>query len=179
MAETPASDMASGAHEGASVFPPFDPTYFPSQLFWLAIAFGTLYWLIKKRAAPRIGGILADRQERIDTDLAEAKRLKAETDEVIAAYEQELEAARKTAHKIAAETRERVKADAEARRAEMDREVAAKLTTAEKRIAAAQANAFASIDRIATDVSAAMTERLLSTPPDRAVIESAVANAAK
>ena len=31
--------------EGAS-FPPFDPAHFASNLFWLAITFAALYWLM-------------------------------------------------------------------------------------------------------------------------------------
>ncbi|MEH0071562.1 hypothetical protein V6L77_16570 [Pannonibacter sp. Pt2-lr] len=71
-------------------FPPFDPTHFVSQLFWLFVTFLVFYWIMKNVALPRIAGILEDRHDRIAGDLSEAERLKRETDEAIAAYEQAL-----------------------------------------------------------------------------------------
>jgi F-type H+-transporting ATPase subunit b len=45
---------------------------------------------MSKVIVPRIGGILEHRQDRIAQDLDKAHRLKAEADNAIAAYEQEL-----------------------------------------------------------------------------------------
>ncbi len=98
-------------HEGAEAhgggehggFPPFDPATWGSQVFWLAITFGALLLLMRRVALPRIGGILEDRANRIAGDLAEAGRLKEETDAAIAAYEQALAEARQNGHAIAAE----------------------------------------------------------------------------
>ena len=68
-------------------FPPFDKQTFPSQLLWLTVTFVTLYLLMAKIALPRIGGILEQRTQRIGGDIAEARRLKEESDAAIAAYE--------------------------------------------------------------------------------------------
>jgi F-type H+-transporting ATPase subunit b len=80
------------AHEGG--FPPFDPTYFGSQLLWLAIAFGTFYIFMSRAIAPRIGSIVEGRQARISGDLAEAAKAKTAADEAVKAYEEELSSAK-------------------------------------------------------------------------------------
>ena len=50
---------------------------FASQLFWLAITFVALYVLMSRLALPRIGGDhRGAARQRIEGDLAEAKRLK-------------------------------------------------------------------------------------------------------
>ncbi len=67
-------------------------------------------------ALPRIGSIIEDRQTRIDDDLAEAQKSKEETDAAIAAYEASLTSARSKAQAIAAETRGKVNAEADAQR---------------------------------------------------------------
>ena len=87
------------AHPGGEAhsagFPPFDSSTFASQLLWLAISFGLFYWLLSTKVLPRISGILEARADRIARDLAEAQRLKAESDAAGAAYEAALAAARR------------------------------------------------------------------------------------
>ena len=82
---------AQGAHGG---FPPFQSQTFASQLVWLAIAFVLLYVLMAKLALPRVGSIIESRQKRIEGDLADASRLKGESDAAVAAYEKALADAR-------------------------------------------------------------------------------------
>ena len=65
---------------GGNVFPPFDKTTFPSQLFWLAFTFVILYLLMARVALPRIAAIIEKRKGQIDDDLADASRVKDESD---------------------------------------------------------------------------------------------------
>jgi hypothetical protein len=102
--------------EGAGVFPPFDSSTFASQLLWLAIAFGITYYVISKIAGPRISGILEDRHDRIASDIAEAERLKRETDEAMESYEKALADARSRAQALANETRDKLTAETTAKR---------------------------------------------------------------
>src|ERR1035437_5611580 len=80
-----------GGHGG---FPPFQSQSFASQLVWLAIAFVLLYVLMAKLALPRVGAIIESRQKRIADDIAEAGKLKLQSDEAVAAYENAVDAAR-------------------------------------------------------------------------------------
>ena len=83
--ETTATTEAEGGH--GSAFPPLDASTFPSQLLWLAIAFGLLYILMSRVALPRVAAVLEARRGRISGDLARAKALRDETQAVIAAYQ--------------------------------------------------------------------------------------------
>ena len=49
--------------------PQFDPTTFAPQLVWLGITFLALYLLMSKLIIPRVSGILAQREDRIDGNL--------------------------------------------------------------------------------------------------------------
>src|SRR5262245_5186698 len=77
--------QAEGGHGGG--FPPFESHNFPSQVLWLAITFAALYFLMSRLALPRVASILETRAGRIASDLAEAQRLKTETEQAIATYE--------------------------------------------------------------------------------------------
>src|ERR1041385_5689508 len=85
-------------------FPPFDPTTFASQVLWLAITFVALYLLMSRIALPRVATILENRQSRITGDLADAQRLKDQSDAAIAAHEKALAEARSRAQALANET---------------------------------------------------------------------------
>jgi len=78
MAQKSAQPISSVEHipagEHGRGFPPFDPSTFPSQLFWFALIFILLYVLMSRVALPRIGTILEDRRKQIDSDLADAQR---------------------------------------------------------------------------------------------------------
>jgi F-type H+-transporting ATPase subunit b len=161
-------------YEPETLFPPFDPSTFASQLLWLALTFGLLYYLMSKFVVPRIAGILEDRRDRIASDLETADRLKRESDEAIAAYEQELAEARQRAHQIAQTTRERNQSELEARQAAVDAELAERAQAAEARIHELRARAMADVDAVAADVATTIVERLIGTPVQRDEVENAV-----
>ena len=123
-----------GEHKGA--FPPFDVHTFASQLLWLVIAFVALYALMSRWALPRVGAIIENRQQRIAGDVAQAGRLKQDSEAALAAYEKALADARARAQAIANETRDKQAAAAEARRKTLEDELNARIAESEKSIAA-------------------------------------------
>lgn len=176
-AETHAGTEApGGAHGGehGGTFPPFDTSTFAGQLLWLAIFFGLLYWLMQKVAIPRIANILEGRAERIDGDLAEARRLQAESKAAIEAYEKALADARAKAQGIASETRERVAKESEENRKRIETDLNAKLEQAEAQIAATKTEALTNVRGIAVDTASAIVERITGAPAPAGDIERAV-----
>lgn len=177
VAEEVAADLAGHAVEPGVPFPPFDGANFPSQLFWLAITFGVLYYLTVRVIAPRIGGILEDRNGRIAGDLGAAGKLKVESEAVIATYERELAEARAEAQRIAEERRAAVNADLAKRRAEAEHGLAQRLAEAEASIRAITDKALAEVDGIAASATEAVVGELAAVTADPAEIAAAVKRA--
>jgi F-type H+-transporting ATPase subunit b len=176
--------MATGAHTehpggGKPPFPPFNKETFASQLVWLVVFFVALYVIIKRLAIPQIGGIIEARSGKIDGDLAEAKRLKDQSDAALAAYEKSLADARTRAQSLAGETRDKLSAEAEEARKKLEAELNAKLAKAEQTIAATKTAAMTNVQGIATDTASAIVERLTGTAPSGAAVQAAVAEALK
>lgn len=175
--------MATGAHTehpgGKPPFPPFNKETFASQLVWLVVFFVALYVIISKLAIPRIGGIIEARSARIDGDLAEAKRLKEQSDAALAAYEKSLADARARAQALAGETRDKLTAEAEDTRKKLEAELNARLAKAEQAIAATKTAAMSNVQGIATDTASAIVERLTGSAPSGAAVQAAVAEALK
>lgn len=167
----------AGGHE-VGIFPPFDPSTFPSQLLWLAITFAALYFMMSRVAIPRIGGILESRRARIEGDLKEADRLRVESERAAAAYEQALAEARKNAHAIAEETRQGIRTDIEGKRANVEANLAKKVAEAEAQIQTAKSAALGNVEQIAADTAAALVGQLSGSVTD-AEARDAVATVVK
>ena len=147
---------------------------FASQLVSLVIAFVALYVIVSRIALPRVGGVIDARQNKIEGDLAEAQKLKDESEAAMKAYESELAAARSRAQAIGAETREKLNAASEAERKTLEGKLAQKLAEAEKTIAATRASAMSNVRGIATDAAAAIVQQLIGAAPDGKAVGKAV-----
>lgn len=174
---TTAHTEAPGGHKGT--FPPFDSHTFASQLVWLVITFVCLYVVLAKVALPRVGGIIAERQKRIDDDLAQANSFKTQSDSAIAAYEKALANARNRAQSIANDMREKQTAEAESVRKKIEDQFNVKLADAEKTIAATKQAAMANVRGIATDAAKAIVERLTGKAPADTAIDAAITDVLK
>src|SRR5579872_4063803 len=165
-------------HEGGghANFPPFDASTFPSQLLWLAITFGALWYIMSKIALPKVGGIIETRRARIAKDLNDAAALQQKADAAAAAHEKTLADARAKALGVAQEARDKLAAEGETKRKALEDELAAKLAAAESQIAATRAQAMSNVEGIARDAAGAIFERILGRPADASAIAAAVAS---
>ena len=155
-----AAAAADAAQESGGL-PQLNASDFAPQLFWLAVTFGALYFILSRWSLPRISEVIEERRNRIQRDLDEADRLKDETEKALAAYEHELAAARGRASSIAREMREKLAAEVEEERARVEAQVNAKLAEAEKRIADMKAKALAQVNEIATETAGSIVEKLV------------------
>lgn len=135
-------------------------TYAP-QLIWLALVFGVLYFIMSRVALPRIATVIEERRDRIANDLDTAAQLKRDSDDAITAYETALQEARAKAHAIAQETRDRLTAETDAHRADLEGQLAARMHDAETRISATKDKAMSNVRDVAVDVADAITTQLL------------------
>ncbi|MBN9138590.1 MULTISPECIES: F0F1 ATP synthase subunit B [Phyllobacterium] len=183
-ADTAATGGASDAHATAThsetgvahkgVFPPFDSSHFASQLLWLALTFAFFYLFLSRVVLPRIGGIIETRRDRIATDLDQAARMKQESDEALAAYEQELAEAKKKAGSIAQTARDESKAKADAETAEISAALEKKLAEAEASIASIKDKAMAGVGAIAEETAAEIVKKIIGGTVDTASVSAAV-----
>jgi F-type H+-transporting ATPase subunit b len=105
---------APDAH-GKPGLPQLDISTFASQLFWLLISFVILYTVISRVAAPKIGGVIQDRANRIRGDLETAAKAKRDSEAAIAGYEKALADARTRGLKTSDELRNKVQAEINAK----------------------------------------------------------------
>ncbi len=159
--------------------PQFNFDTFPSQIFWLLISFGALYFLLMRTALPKIGAVLEARQRKIDDDLERATELELQAKEALVAYEAELDAAREQAQSAIRQATDEMAADAEQQQQKLAAKLTADVEAAEKRIAAARKDALAHIQQVANEAARAATARLIGVDVDEAQAREAVAAVSK
>ncbi len=154
--------------------PQLDISTWPPQLFWLAITFLALYFVMSRVAIPRTGGVIALRKSTIDGDLAAAQKLKTETDNAIKSYEAALAEAKAKAQAINIENRNALNAEIEAERAKLDAALGAKISAAEKKVAASRDKAMGEVADMAADIASQIVQQLTGAKVTKAAASAAV-----
>ena len=155
--------------------PQLNPLDWAPQIIWLVITFSILYVLMKRVALPRIGSVIEARHARIAGDIEAADKLRRETQEAIAAYEQALAEAKARAHAIAQEANNKLKDEVAAERAALERDLAARLAEAEKRILQAKTSALKDVNEVASETASEIVRSLIGMAPSKREVSAAVA----
>lgn len=172
-----AAAAAEEAHgeAGSAGLPQLDPASWPSQLFWLALTFGFLYWLMSSRFLPALGGAIEERRDRVADDLDQASDFKRQAEDAGEAYKQALADAKAKAQGIAAEKRAEVDKEIADLQAETDAALEEKLAGAEQRIAEMKRQAAEKVGEAATETARAVVEALIDEAPTAEAAARAVA----
>jgi F-type H+-transporting ATPase subunit b len=133
---------------------------FASQLFWLIITFGLIYFVIGRGMVAKIGATVEARDQRISEDLAAADRARAQADETEEAYRAELERNRAEALKVTQAAKQASARETEQRIKAADSELGQKTEAAEAQIRAAAASALADIENVAAEAAQEMVAKL-------------------
>jgi F-type H+-transporting ATPase subunit b len=141
------------AGEGGGGLPQLDPATVPTQLFWLAVSFLVLYYMLFGVALPRVESVLQERDSRIAFDVVKADELRAEADAVLAAAERLRDQARSQGQELVARTGRVGLASNRLLMAELDVQLMARIKDAEARILAAKLTALAQIDEVAAEAA--------------------------
>jgi F-type H+-transporting ATPase subunit b len=102
--------------------PQFDTHFLTPLLFWSAVSFAILLFLLKRYAFPAITEILDARERTITENLAKADRARKDAEQLLAEYQAKLKTAqqeaiamidqaRKQAQQVAEDNQRRVKTD--------------------------------------------------------------------
>src|SRR5690242_18914689 len=111
------TEHPAGEHEAGGL-PQFDFAWWPGQILWFLIVFFGVLAFMRLFAVPKVGGAIEERETYIRDQIAEARRMKDQADADYQAAATEMAQARANTQKLAAEARDKTKAQAAARLAE-------------------------------------------------------------
>lgn len=140
---------------------------YASQIFWLAVVFGLIFFGIGYGMLPKIQSTVEARDSRIAEDLAAAERARAAADETEEAYRLRMDESRAEAMKVTQAARQEAARDAETRIKAADAGIGAKVEAAEAQLRGATDAALGQIEEVAVEAAREMVARLAGVTVSR------------
>ena len=136
------------------------PDIFFSQLFWLLVVFGIIYFWIGRGMVPKIQSVVEDRDKKIADDLAAAQRAREQAEAEEEAYRERIDASRSEALKLAQEAKHRAALDTEKKLRTVDEKIGKKVADAEAKIRAAAEAARRELEPVAAEAASDLVSKL-------------------
>lgn len=150
---------------------------YSSQIFWLLVIFGLVFFVIGRGMVPRVMDTVAMRDNQIAADLAAAQAARDQADEQEEAWRKRENENRAEAQAVVTAAKADAAAQAEKKLAAAQKRLDKKLAEAEERIAAARAEAAAEVENVAAEAAQDIAGRLAGIEVGRQNAEAAVKKA--
>ena len=124
-----------------------------SQLFWLALVLGFIYFVIARGMVPNIQATVDQRDQRIADDLAAAERAKTDADATEEAYRQKMDESRAEAMKRTNAAKQEGALATEKRLAKADKSIQDKAAKAEAKVRESREAALANLEGVAAELA--------------------------
>jgi F-type H+-transporting ATPase subunit b len=136
------------------------PFIFFSQLFWLLLVFGIIFFGIGRGMLPKIQGTVDAREKKIADDLERAQAARAAADETEAAWRARMDAARAEAGRLAQDAKQKSAQETEKKVKAAADKLNLKIEASESKIRESLAAARAEIESVAAEATREMVQRL-------------------
>ena len=136
------------------------PFIFTSQLFWLLVVFGIIFFGIGRGMLPKIQSTVDLREQRIADDLAQAQSARAAAEQTEEAWRNRMDEARAEAARLAQDARQESARETEAKVRDAADQINLKVETAEQQIRQSVDAARAEIEAVTAEATREMVARL-------------------
>jgi F-type H+-transporting ATPase subunit b len=136
------------------------PDIWWSQLFWLVVVFGIIFFAIGRGMLPKIQSTVDAREKKVADDLERAQAARRAADATEAAWRERMDVARTEAAKVSNEAKQSSAKDTEAKVRKAAEKINAKTEAAQAKLRTAVEGARAEIETVAAEAAAEMVSRL-------------------
>lgn len=150
---------------------------YASQVFWLLVFFGFIFFVIGKGMVPKVMATVEARDRQIATDLTAAEAARTAADSEEAAWRVQENARRAEAQALIAKAKADAAKASEKSLAKANAKLDEQLSAAEARIAEARNGALAELETVAGDAAADIARRLAGLSVDAKSAKAAVKEA--
>ncbi|HET7576549.1 MAG TPA: ATPase [Sphingomicrobium sp.] len=145
-----------------------------SQLLWLAIALGFIFFVIARGMVPKIQATVDSRERRIASDLEAAQQARTAADETEAAWRERMDSARAEAARVAQDAKAESGRDTEAKVKAAADKINAKVESAQAKIRESLVSARSEIESVAAEATQEMVRRVTGLAIDNKEAAKAV-----
>jgi F-type H+-transporting ATPase subunit b len=153
---------------------------YSSQIFWMLVFFGLVFFVIGKGMVPKVLDTVAQRDSQIAADLAAAQAARDAANSEEESWRARENANRAEAQAVIAKAKAKAAADAEKKLGAAQAKIDELLGAAEQRIGAARDGAAAEIEKVAGEAAQQIVSRLagIDIPANaaRAAVKEALVN---
>ncbi|HWU03462.1 MAG TPA: ATPase [Novosphingobium sp.] len=147
---------------------------YASQIFWVLIFFGFVFFVIGRGMVPKVMATVATRDKQIADDLAAAEAARRAADEAETKWQVAAANQRAQAQALIAAAKHDAAAATEARLADTAKIIDARIAEADARIAAARQGALGEIETVAAEAASDIVARLAGLTVDTGAARVAV-----
>ena len=148
-----------------------------SQIFWLLVTFGFVFFVVGRGMVPRVMETVSQRDDQIAGDLAAAQAARDKADEEEEAWRERENENRASAQALVGQAKAEGAAKSEKKLAAAQKRIDAKLVTAGAEIAEARTSALTEVEAVAAEAAQDIVGRLAGVKVTVASAKSAVKKA--
>ena len=159
--------------------PQLDPEFWISQIFWLTITFGILYFVLSKFILPKISSNLELRKSKIQENIEAAEKQRESSEIKLKEYDEIILKSKIEAKNIFKNAREKIIKDINSKKEILDKQIDDEINNAEKEIEALRKVAAEKINKIAIETSSDLLKKLIGTEINNSSISAIVDDLSK
>ena len=159
--------------------PQLDPEFWVSQIFWLTITFGVLYFTLSKLILPKISSNLESRKLQISDNIEAADRQREESEIKLKEYDEIILKSKIEAKGLFNQAREKALKDINIKRDFLDKQINDEINKAEEEIKQLKKDAPTKINKIAIETSAELIQKLIGAEINSSSISAIVDESSK
>jgi F-type H+-transporting ATPase subunit b len=150
---------------------------FSSQIFWMLVIFGLVFFVVGRGMVPKVMDTVALRDRQIAEDLAAAQAARDAADQQEEAWRRRENENRAQAQALVNSAKAQAAAESESRLTAAQQTIDARLAEAEGRIEVARSSASAELEVVASEATRDIVRRLAGVEVEPAAAEAAVKEA--
>ena len=159
--------------------PQLNPEFWVSQIFWLTLTFGFLYFVLSKLILPKISANLESRKSQISDNIEAADKQREESESKLKEYDEIISKSKNEAKNIYNQAREKALKDITAKRDVLDKQIENEIKKAEDEINQLRKDAPTKINKIAIETTSELTKKLIGAEVNNSSISAIVDDLSK
>mgnify|MGYP001384369826 FL=1 len=159
--------------------PQLNPEFFISQLFWLFVTFTFLLVFLWRISLPRISIVLEKRQRKINDDIATAKKLQEEAEEIQNLINEDLKKAKSESAELLKKTSLKLQEHAENELSKVDKELDKKINDSQSVIEKNKIDSLSLVNDQIQEITKLTLSKVTSFKVTNEDIKKAILNAEK
>ena len=159
--------------------PQLNPEFWISQIFWLVLTFGILFFILSKFVLPNISENLENRKSQILSNIEKAENQRNNSEKKLKEYEEIIVNSRNQAKIIINEAKAKILNDINLKKEALDKEISSEISLVETEIQDLKRKSPEKINQIAVDTASDLLKQLIGADVNKSNISAIVEDLSK